>query len=81
MQIQFDRDVDALYIEIAPGDVEATIELTDTIYVDVDQEGNPLGVEFLDADEFPRFLRQEPGDVDVDLAFQVREALSVRTNH
>ena len=79
MQIQYDRDVDALYIEIATGDVASTIELTETIYVDVDQAGNPLGVEFLDADEFPRFLREEPGDVNV--VAQVHEALSVPAKH
>lgn len=75
MQIQFDRDVNALYIEIARGEVTRTIEVTETIYLDVDQEGRPLGLEFLDANEFLPFLRQELGDIDIPA--QVHDAFAV----
>ena len=75
MQIQFDRDVNALYIEIARGEVTRTIEVTGTIYLDVDREGRPLGLEFLDANEFLPFVRQEPGDIDIPA--QVHDAFAV----
>jgi uncharacterized protein YuzE len=78
MQIQFDRDVNAMYIEITSGEVGETIEVTNTIYVDVNHEGRPLGVEFLDADEFLPFLRQELGDAEVPS--DVREAFSVHAS-
>lgn len=79
MQIQYDRDIKALYIELGSGEVERTVEVTDTIYVDVDSEGHPLGVEFLNPAEFPAFLQQEEGDAEI--VSEVREALSVHTPH
>jgi uncharacterized protein YuzE len=75
MQIRLDRDVNALYITFQPGNVSRTVELTDTVYVDLDAQGNPLGIEFVDADEFIPFLREHADDTDVPP--QIREMVQV----
>lgn len=58
MQFRFDEDANALYIALHEGDVAGTIEVTDMVFIDVDASGRPLGVEFVNADEFVPFLRQ-----------------------
>jgi uncharacterized protein YuzE len=58
MQFHFDEEANALYSAIAPGEVARTVELTDLVYVDVDAQGAPLGIEFVSADEFVPFLRR-----------------------
>ena len=58
VQFRFDIEANALYIEINSGTVARTIKLTDVVYVDVDALGEPLGIEFVSADEFLPFLRR-----------------------
>jgi uncharacterized protein YuzE len=65
MEFQLDRDVNALYIKLGPGKVLRTVELTDSVYVDVGADDTPLGIEFLKADEFVPFLRQHANDADI----------------
>jgi len=43
----YDREADALYVRLAGGDRDHTVEISDTTYVDVDQQGHALGVELL----------------------------------
>ena len=56
MQINYDPEADALYIQLRQGDVDDTLEAGKYVYVDVDKEGVPLGVELLFAG---RLLNQE----------------------
>ena len=65
MEFQLDRDVNALYIKLRPGSVARTIELTDSVYVDMDADDVPLGLEFINADEFVPFLRNHANDADI----------------
>lgn len=58
MQFRFDPEANSLYISLSKGEVVRTIELNDMVYVDVDTQGEILGIEFVDADEFIPFLRQ-----------------------
>jgi uncharacterized protein YuzE len=51
MQFRFDEEANALSIAIRAGEVVRTIELTDMVYIDVDADGAPLGIEFVSADE------------------------------
>ena len=55
MQFRFDEDAHALYIAIRAGEVVRTIEVTDMVYIDVDADGAPLGIEFVSADGVCRF--------------------------
>lgn len=65
MQIRLDRDVNALYIALQEGKVAKTLELAELVYADVDEQGKPLGLEFVNADDFIPFLRERVGDIDI----------------
>lgn len=58
MQIDYDPQADAIYIRLRTGEVDDTVEASKHIYVDVDADGVPLGVEILFAG---RLLNQ--GDI------------------
>ncbi|HUF40105.1 MAG TPA: DUF2283 domain-containing protein [Anaerolineales bacterium] len=45
MQIDYDPHSDALYIRLREGQVDDTIETSKYVYVDVDEDGIPLGIE------------------------------------
>jgi uncharacterized protein YuzE len=47
MKIEFDQDADALYIELASGDIDKTEEIKPGLILDYDINGNVLGVEML----------------------------------
>ena len=47
MKFEYDPEADAAYLQIAEGTVHETIEITDGIHVDLDEEGYPLGIEVL----------------------------------
>lgn len=72
MRIEYSPDVDALYVQLGAGEVAETIEIGPDAYADIDEVGNPIGVEFLDAPDFFRFLArhrnpEEEGVTVVDL--------------
>ena len=58
MQFRLDSEANALYIAIKSGKVARTISLTEMVSVDVNATGDPLGIEFVSADEFLPFLRR-----------------------
>ena len=49
MEIDFDKNADALYFRMQHGDVERTVKLDDRLIVDLDPNGQILGIEMLDA--------------------------------
>jgi uncharacterized protein YuzE len=49
MRIEYDRDVDALYIYIQTRESCKTIEIQDGLNIDLDQDGRLVGIEILDA--------------------------------
>jgi uncharacterized protein YuzE len=68
MRFEYDSEVNALYIyfrEIKPGGVARTIELEEGVNLDVDPGGLVLGIEFVDADDFPRFIERRGGGLDI----------------
>jgi uncharacterized protein YuzE len=65
MQFQLDRKLNALYVSLREAPVAKTVEITDTIYYDIDDSGNLLGVEFLNADEFIPFIRNQGEGVPI----------------
>lgn len=46
MNVSYDPDIGATYVEWADGAVERTVSVSDLVMVDVDREGAPVGVEF-----------------------------------
>ena len=65
VEFQLDQVVNALYIKLGPGVVAGTITVTDMVYVDVDDEGTPIGIEFTNADEVVPFLRAHSDDAEL----------------
>ncbi|MCX7111860.1 MAG: DUF2283 domain-containing protein [Proteobacteria bacterium] len=47
MKIEFDQEADALYIELASGEIDKTEEIKPGLILDYDINGNVLGVEML----------------------------------
>jgi uncharacterized protein YuzE len=52
MQIDYDPHADALYILLREGAIDQTLEVGQHVYVDVDSDGIPLGLELLFAGRF-----------------------------
>jgi uncharacterized protein YuzE len=50
MQIDYDPQAEAIYIQLRMGEVDDTIEAGKYVHVDVDKDGVPLGLEILFAD-------------------------------
>lgn len=72
MRFELDTEVNALYIyfrDIPAGGVDRTVELAKGVNLDVDDQGRALGLEFVEARDFYRFLEERGGRLDVpDLA-------------
>jgi uncharacterized protein YuzE len=51
MKFRFDPSVQALYIEVAPGEIARTVEFSENIYLDLDGQSNVIGIECLDISE------------------------------
>jgi len=49
MKIEYDKEVDALYIRLQEKKVARTRELEDGLNIDLDEEGKLIGLEILDA--------------------------------
>ena len=71
MRIEYSPDVGLLYVRLGAGEVAESVEVEDGVVADVDAAGEPVGVEFLDADGFLPFLARHgdasEGVVAVDL--------------
>jgi uncharacterized protein YuzE len=47
MQIDYDPQADAIYVRLRPSEIDDTVAVGKYIYVDLDQDGVPLGLEIL----------------------------------
>jgi uncharacterized protein YuzE len=47
MRIDYDPEADAIYIQLREGEIDNTVEAGKNVFVDVDAEGIPLGLELL----------------------------------
>ncbi len=48
MEIRYDKDADAIYIELRKGTFGKNRKIDDFMILDLDNEGNILGIELLD---------------------------------
>ncbi len=68
MRLEFDAESGALYIRVRGGEVEETLELAERefgAYLDVDREGNVMGVEFLSLKEFTELISRFGGILEL----------------
>jgi uncharacterized protein YuzE len=49
LKIEYDREADALYIQIREAEVNDNIDIEEGVTVDLDENGHIVGVEILDA--------------------------------
>jgi uncharacterized protein YuzE len=47
MKIDYDPKADAMYIQLKDDKIDDTLEVGNNIFVDVDKDGTPLGIEIL----------------------------------
>jgi uncharacterized protein YuzE len=48
--LTYDREANALYIRFSSASVAETVELSESVYVDLDADGAPVGFEVLHAE-------------------------------
>ena len=48
MEITYDKEADAMYIEFRSGDFAKNKKIDDFTIIDLDKDGNMLGIELLD---------------------------------
>ncbi len=49
MKIKYDTTADAIYFTLRDGIVDKTISVSDLVHIDVDKNGETLGIELLEA--------------------------------
>ena len=59
MKIEFDPEVDALYVQLAEGDIETTEEIKPGVMLDYDDQGNILGLEVLNVSKREKMTVKE----------------------
>ncbi|MGB0386248.1 MAG: DUF2283 domain-containing protein [Ardenticatenaceae bacterium] len=67
MQINYDLQADAIYIQLRTGDIDDTLNMGKYIHVDVDKEGKPLGLEILFAKHMLGVAQEELTSIPVNL--------------
>jgi len=68
MRLEFDHDSGALYIHVRESDVEETLDLAEPgfgAHVDIDREGNVLGLEFLSFEEYAELVTRFGGALEI----------------
>lgn len=74
--IEYDRYANAVYVNVNEGDHARTVEVEPSrIYVDVDSNGNTLGVEFLSWEIFQQYIA-EHGGVNIPQSFTGPQSLA-----
>ena len=76
-QVRLDEEANALYFRLEQGTVARTVEISPTVFLDIDENNRPLGLEFIDADDFLDFVRKQGGTFDVPTPFIERERIAV----
>lgn len=79
MKIEFDKEANALYLyiqgEIQDGEATRTLEIEEGVYLDLDSSNRPLGLEFVDADDFKAFLERRGGRISIPEVVEDLESL------
>ena len=70
MNISFDEEADALYIQFQEGTVGKTIKVQDGILIDIDDVGRIFGIEILDVSQ--RIPVDTIGKVSIDLPVKTK---------
>ncbi len=75
MKVSYDKEVDALYIEISTEKLDAVVEIEEGMNIDVSSNGTIVGIELIDASKkipLDSFLKYELDVEIVDLMAMVK---------
>lgn len=73
MKIEYDPEVDALYIQLREADAADSVDIEEGVTVDLDAQGHIIGIEILDASE--RLGKEQLHNVTLkDLAWEPAKA-------
>lgn len=73
MKISYDREVDALYIQLRDAKAKSGLDVEEGVTIDVDAKGHIIGIEILDASE--RLGKEQLHNVTLkDLVWEPAEA-------
>jgi uncharacterized protein YuzE len=68
MRFEFDPESGALYVRVREGQIEQTLDLAEPgfgAHLDIDREGNVMGVEFLSLQEFKELVARSGGTLEL----------------
>jgi uncharacterized protein YuzE len=77
MRIDYDPEADAMYIRLRDGEVDDTLEASKYVFVDVDAEGVPIGLELLFAGR--TLATDDVTSVTVNIGRQLQPAQAEQT--
>ena len=63
IRFEYSPDENLLYVALGEGPAAETLEVEESVYVDLDADGRPIGIEFLQADDFLPFLLRHGGQL------------------
>lgn len=63
IRFDYSHDENLLYVALADGPAAETIEIEESVYVDIDADGRPIGIEFVNAIDFLPFLARHGGQL------------------
>jgi uncharacterized protein YuzE len=63
--ITHDSDVNAVYLRVKEAQVARTIEIKPMVFADLDDSGNPIGIEFVNSNDFFEFAKDFEGTIDL----------------
>ena len=83
MRIELDAEANALYLyfrdEIRDGAAVRTLEVEEGVYLDLDADDRPLGLEFVHADTFQDFLKRHGGSIQIPAVVKALGSLHLST--
>jgi uncharacterized protein YuzE len=62
LRLKYDPDAEALYVTLREGLAAETIEVEESVYVDLDADERPIGIEFLNPGDLVGFLIRRGGE-------------------
>ena len=77
IRFEYSADENLLYVALGEGPAAETLEVEESVYVDLDADGRPIGIEFLNADDFLPFLLRRGGQLTLPERVDDRAFLAV----
>lgn len=62
LRLTYSASGNALYVQMREADAAETVELDENVYLDLGEDGEPVGVEFANAGDFLDFLTRQGGE-------------------